>query len=127
MMFDNLVLNAQNVLFAGVTGSLIEVVDNPLMINVPDYMQVGYFEFDNSSTTRFSFNSSIYDFYLAYISGRIYSLASANSIGLEPADFVYDQTSGKYRVYMVTLGSVPVTQSDFPFTIVQEAISNVIE
>ena len=127
MTFDNLNLAAQNVQFAGITGALIECVDNVSLLSFPDYMQVGYFEFDNSSTTRFSFNSSIYDVYLAYISGRIYSLASANSIGLEPADFVYDQTSGKYRVYMVTLGSVPVTQSDFPFTIVQEAISNVIE
>ena len=127
MTFDNLNLAAQNVQFAGITGALIECVDNVSLLSFPNYMQVGYFEFDNSSTTRFSFNSSIYDFYLAYISGRIYSLASANSIGLEPADFVYDQTSGKYRVYMVTLGAVPVTQSDFPFTIVQEASGNVIE
>lgn len=49
MMFDNLVLNAQNVLFAGITGSLIEVVDNPLMINVPDYMQVGYISVPSST------------------------------------------------------------------------------
>ena len=127
MTFDNLNLAAQNVQFAGITGALIECVDNVSLLSFPNYMQVGYFEFDNSSTTRFSFNSSIYDVYLAYISGRIYSLASANSIGLEPADFVYDQTSGKYRVYMVTLGVVPVTQSDFPFTVVQEALGNVIE
>lgn len=126
MAFDNLNLAAQNVQFAGITGALIECVDNVSLLSFPNYMQVGYFEFDNSSTTRFSFNSSNYD-YLAYISGRIYSLASANSIGLEPADFVYDQTSGKYRVYMVTLGVVPVTQSDFPFTVVQEASGNVIE
>lgn len=126
MTFDNLNLAAQNVQFAGITGALIECVDNVSLLSFPNYMQVGYFEFDNSSTTRFSFNSSNYD-YLAYISGRIYSLASANSIGLEPADFVYDQTSGKYRVYMVTLGVVPVTQSDFPFTVVQEASGNVIE
>lgn len=51
MMFDNLVLNAQNVLFAGITGSLIEVVDNPLMINVPNYMQVGKFSFADSTAT----------------------------------------------------------------------------
>lgn len=55
MMFDNLILNAQNVLFAGITGSLIEVVDNPLMINVPDYMQVGYISVP-SSTNEISYS-----------------------------------------------------------------------
>lgn len=49
MMFDNINVAGQGVQFAGISGALIECVDNPVYLTVPDYMQVGYFNIPNSS------------------------------------------------------------------------------
>lgn len=127
MMFDNLNLAAQNVQFAGITGALIECVDNVSLLSFPNYMQVGYFSFANSSAANVSFSASSSE-YMAYISGRVYMMSLASAyVNLLPEDFIYDPTTNQYRVYMVTLGAVTVSDSNAPFTIVQEALGNVIE
>lgn len=127
MMFDNLNLAAQNVQFAGITGALIECVDNVSLLSFPNYMQVGYFSFANSSAENVSFSASSSE-YMAYISGRVYMMSLSSAyVNLLPEDFIYDPTTNEYRVYMVTLGAVTVSDSSAPFTIVQEALGNVIE
>lgn len=127
MTFDNLNLAAQNVQFAGITGALIECVDNVSLLSFPNYMQVGYFSFANSSAANVSFSASSSE-YMAYISGRVYMMSLASAyVNLLPEDFIYDPTTNEYRVYMVTLGAVTVSDSSAPFTIVQEALGNVIE
>ena len=125
MMFDNLNLAAQGVQFAGVTGALIECVDNPTLLNFPDYMQVGYFTFSNSSTASLTFSASAT--VSAYVSGNIFTLSSSTSVSLSASDFIYNESVNEYRVYMVTLGAVTVSDSSAPFTVVQEASGNVIE
>lgn len=125
MMFDNLNLAAQGVQFAGVTGALIECVDNPTLLNFPDYMQVGYFTFSNSSAASLTFSASAT--VSAYVSGNIFTLSSSTSVSLSAADFIYNESANEYRVYMVTLGAVTVSDSSAPFTVVQEASGNVIE
>ena len=127
MTFDNLSLAAQNVQFAGITGALIECVDNVSLLSFPNYMQVGYFSFANSSAANVSFSASSSE-YMAYISGRVYMMSLSSAyVNLLPEDFIYDPTTNEYRVYMVTLGAVNVTNSNAPFTVVQEALGNVIE
>ena len=127
MMFDNLNLAAQGVQFAGITGALIECVDNVSLLSFPNYMQVGYFSFTNSSAANVSFSASSSE-YMAYISGRVYMMSLSSAyVNLLPEDFIYDPTTNEYRVYMVTLGAVNVTNSNAPFTVVQEALGNVIE
>lgn len=126
MMFDNLNLAAQGVQFAGMSGALIECVDNVSLLDFPSYMQVGYFSFENSSATSVDFSASSTS-YLAYISGRVYQFATSVFVNLSPTDFIYDPTTNEYRVYMVTLGAVTISDSSAPFTIVQEASGNVIE
>ena len=88
MMFDNLNLAAQGVQFAGITGALIECVDNPTLLNFPAYMQVGKIPFANSTgislvvqfsiTQTISTEASVPDSIstLAYAAGKIYQIQS---------------------------------------------------
>ena len=124
MMFDNLNLAAQGVHFAGISGALIECVDNLTLLNFPDYMQVGKFIFSNSSTSTLSFTATAS---LAYVAGSVRTLTGATSIALSPQDFIYSPTANNYSVYMVTLGSVSVVSSNATFTIVKGATGNVIQ
>ena len=121
MTFDNLQMNAQGVLFAGITGALIELADNPSVIDTPDYMQVGRFTFENSSTTSLMFSATG----TAYIAGEIRELnGSMATITLSPSDFVYSEEDDAYYVYMISLGAMSVLPGSAAFTVVKEAVSN---
>lgn len=120
MMFDNLVINSQGVLFAGVTGSLIEVANDPLMLNVPDYMQVGTFTFANSQATSLTFTASG----TVYISGEIITLSGATTVTLSPEDFIYSETDECYYVYMFSQSGMQISNSSATYTIIKAVSSN---
>ena len=120
MMFDNLTMNAQGVLFAGINGSLIEAVDNPLVVKVPDYMQVGRFTMASSATESITFTATG----TAYIGGQVYTLNGATTINLSPSDFVWSESDNTYYVYMLSLAAMSVSNSSATFTVIQEASAN---
>lgn len=120
MVFDNLTMNAQGVLFAGLNGSLIEAVENPLMLDTPDYMQVGRFTLASSDTETLTFTATG----TAFIAGQVHTFNGASMVGLSPADFVYSETDDTYYVYMISLAAMSVTASSATFTVTKEASAN---
>lgn len=118
MIFDNLALAGENVLFAGLTGSLIEAAARLEILDFPAYMQVGYFTFSSSQVESLTFTASG----LAYIAGNIVTLSGENTITLPASAFTYSAENGVYFVFMATLGQVAVTNASAPFTVVQEAV-----
>lgn len=120
MVFDNLTMNAQGVLFAGVNGTLIEAVENPLMLDTPDYMQVGRFTLASSDTETLTFTATG----TAFIAGQVHTFNGASTVELSPADFVYSETDDTYYVYMISLAAMSVTASSATFTVTKEASAN---
>lgn len=120
MAFDNLQMNAQGVLFAGITGSLIELADNPSVIDTPDYMQVGRFTLADSVSESLTFTATG----TAYIAGEIRELSGEATISLSPSDFVYSESDDTYYIYMLSLSAMAVSASSAAFTVVKEAVSN---
>lgn len=120
MVFDNLTMNAQGVLFAGLNGSLIEAVENPLMLDTPDYMQVGRFTLASSATETLTFTATG----TAFIAGQVHTFNGASTVELSPADFVYSEDDDTYYVYMISLAAMAVTGSSATFTVTKEAISD---
>lgn len=120
MFFDNLTMNAQGVLFAGVSGTLIELAENPSVADVPDYMQVGRFAFTSSAAGTLTFTASG----TAFIAGAVQDFDGANSVALSPADFAYSEEDDAYYVYMISLAAMSVSASSATFTIVKEAETN---
>lgn len=120
MAFDNLQMNAQGVLFAGITGSLIELADNPSVIDTPDYMQVGRFTLADSVSESLTFTATG----TAYIAGEIRELSGETTISLSPSDFVYSESDDTYYIYMLSLSAMAVSASSAAFTVVKEAVSN---
>ena len=123
MMFDNLNIAAQGVQFAGVTGSLVEVIGDAQFINVPDYIQVGRFTYDNTYSAQslgFIAPAKI------WCAGQFEDGTAGGTIGISlmPSDYVYSQTNAKYYVYMFSLGAVTVSDASAPFSIVKEATEN---
>ena len=120
MVFDNLTMNAQGVLFAGLNGSLIEAVENPLMLDTPDYMQVGRFTLASSDTKTLTFTATG----TAFIAGKVQEFDGASTVELSPDDFVYSETDDTYYVYMISLAAMSVTASSATFTVTKEASAN---
>lgn len=120
MVFDNLTMNAQGVLFAGLNGSLIEAVENPLMLDTPDYMQVGRFTLASSDTETLTFTATG----TAFIAGKVQEFDGASTVELSPDDFVYSETDDTYYVYMISLAAMSVTASSATFTVTKEASAN---
>ena len=120
MVFDNLTMNAQGVLFAGVNGTLIEAVENPLMLDTPDYMQVGRFTLASSDTETLTFTATG----TAFIAGKVQEFNGASTVELSPDDFVYSETDDTYYVYMISLAAMSVTASSATFTVTKEASAN---
>lgn len=120
MFFDNLQMNAQGVLFAGITGSLIELAENPSVIDTPDYMQVGRFAFDNSNVEFLTFTATG----TAYIVGRVMNFNGVPTLKLSPSDFIFSEEDDTYYIYMVSLAAMEISSSSAPFTVVKEAVSD---
>lgn len=118
MIFENLNMNAQGVLFAGINGSLIEASDNPYVIDTPDYMQVGRFTFSDSDVETITFTATG----TAYIAGEVRQLNGATTINLLSSDFAYSESDDVYYVYMISLSAMQVSGSSITFTVIKEAI-----
>lgn len=124
VIFDNLSSNAQGVSFAGISGSVIEVVDNPLMLNVPDYFQVGRFEFTDSQEETLTFTITECT---AFIGGTVQKMNGAQTVSLTPDDFVYSPEDDKYYVYLITMtdaetpAATTVSGASATFTVIKEA------
>lgn len=119
-MFDNLTANPTGIAFAGISGTLIEIADNPAMIDVPAYMQVGRFTISDSLTGVITFNATG----KAYIAGKIRDLNGVTTITLSPSDFTYSESDDVYYIYMISLAAMSVTNSTATFTVVKEAEPN---
>lgn len=130
MTFDNLHTNPQGVTFAGISGSLIEVLDNPEIINVPDYFQIGYFTFSDSSPRTFIVQiTPAADMCYANIAGRSWKVTPATpsfavtiAVSVKAEDYIFDPDNDNYRLYVITSGEANVSgESGTTFTIVKEA------
>ncbi len=120
MTFDNMQINAQTILFAGIAGTLIEVVQNMLLLDVPDYMQVGRFALSSSATEELTFIATG----TAFIAGQVRDLDGSVTVQLSPSDFAYDEENDTYYVYMISLATMPVSEASATFTVVKEASQN---
>lgn len=118
MMLDGLMTNAQGATFAGISGSLLEVVENPLMLDFPEYVQVGRFAFADSQTETLTFTVTDCT---GYISGEVRDFSGAQAVTLSADDFWYSSADDTYYVYFVTLGAATVTNANATFSIIQEA------
>ena len=97
MLFENLQLSAEGVYFAGISGSLIEAADNPLLLDFPEYMQVNTISFNNSDVI-FSINFRILKTYpqgfdypntistLIYIAGQAQKIESLAAPDIQEND-----------------------------------------
>lgn len=123
MFFENLTLAAEGVAFAGITGALIEAAENPLLLDTPDYMQVGRFSFSSSQTSALTFTAtpSGDEPVRAFIAGSVTEMNGAQSITLSPSDFVYDAEDDVYYVYLITSAALAVTAASATFSIVRGA------
>lgn len=117
MMFDDLKTNAQGIIFAGFTVSLVETTYNPLLMSVPDYYQVVKFEFENV-TESVVFNV---EHCKAFIGGKALNIGGKVSVNLSESDFVYDEDNDCYYVYLVTDRAVNITESSVAY-VVEKAV-----
>lgn len=118
MAFDGLQSDGEGISFAAISGSLVELTDNPAFIDTPDYMQTGVFSFDNSQTETLTFTVPEC---IGFISGEVKSLSGDVTVNLDVNDFVYNPQTGGYAVYLITLGSVVVTNASATFTVIKAA------
>lgn len=92
----------------GLAVNLIESVDDPEVIDVPDSYQVAYVEFDDTyggetrpaNVRHRNGGPSLY----IHIGKKIYFIngSDSTSLRIEPDDYVYDEETGKYRLYFIT-------------------------
>lgn len=118
MMFDSLITDAQGITFAGITGSLVEMVDNPLFVGVPDYFQVGRFAFSTSDYKNMTFNITECT---GYICGQVRDMNDAQAVSLSEQDFVYDEESDQYYIYLITSTAATITNSTATFEVIKAA------
>ena len=118
MMFDSLITDAQGITFAGITGSLVEMVDNPLFVGVPEYFQVGRFAFNSSDYKNMTFNITECT---GYICGQVRDMNDAVAVSLSEQDFVYDEESDQYYIYLITSTAATVTNATATFEVIKAA------
>lgn len=118
MTFGKADTNLSGINFAGLTGSLVEVQDDPVLLNVPDGFQVGRFSFSASSAATLTFTVGSC---LGFIAGKAQALGGQESIALTPADFTYDPQTDDYYIYLVTDRAASVTGASASWAVVKEA------
>lgn len=103
MTLNTVQTSAQGIAIAGVSASLMEVVENVSAIGVPDNYEVGKFTFQNSDATSAFFTAEADC--LFYCAGETYSLTAGESIDipLDPSDYEYEEEDGVYYVYYILL------------------------
>lgn len=118
MIFDSLITDAQGITFAGITGTFIEMVDNPLFVGVPEYFQVGRFAFSTSDYKNMTFNITNCT---GYICGKVQDMSGAVAVALSEQDFIYDEATDKYFVYLITSTAATVTNATATFEVIKAA------
>lgn len=109
MTLNTVQVSAQGIAIAGASASLMEVVDNISAINLPEGLELNKFTFNNSDVATVQFNATENCYF--YCTGKTYSLEAGESIDipLSPANFEYDENSGEYFVYYITLNTGEVS------------------
>ena len=114
MTIDNTIANAQGVTVSGANIALCEVVENVQTLNFPSFFQVGRFRFSVSTAETVEFVlAENCDYYLGGIAAEGNGSITAE---LTPDDFVYEEETDAYYVYLVTDKKVEVT-STVPFEV----------
>lgn len=111
---DNIRTVAQGVTVSGATVALAEVVEHAEALNYPAGYQVGRFSFNDSTAQTITFTLSGECSY--YLGGTTGEGNGQVTVQLSPDDFVYDDTTDKYFVYLVTSTPVSVS-STIPFEV----------
>lgn len=103
MTLNTVQTSAQGIAIAGVSASLMEVVENVSALGVPDNYEMDKFTFQNSNATSVSFTAEADC--LFYCAGETYSLTAGESINipLDQSDYEYDEEDGVYYVYYILL------------------------
>lgn len=115
MTFDNVNTNAQGVTVSGITVAFLEVVEVTDALNYPAGYQAGIFRFSSSETPSITFTlPENCKFYIGGVTGQG---EGVQTITLTPDDFVLNEETGEYNVYLVTDKTVNVI-SDVPFEVV---------
>lgn len=107
----------QGVSIASFTFRIAELQDNIDLINIPNGFQIGYFVVESSTLESLTFTVS--ESCLAYIAGKVFEWTAGQSVtvSLEPDSIVYDETSDKYHVYLITNKPVNITGSGIDFEV----------
>ncbi len=118
MMNNTINTSAEGINIAGITVSLIEIMDFAVTVNVPEYFQVIRFEFDKSDITSLTFTlSEECNTFISGVGAQIRN--GAQTIALTNRSFEYDDAIKKYYVTLVTDRKVTVTDSSAQFTVLQ--------
>ncbi len=115
MTLNTVQTSAQGISIAGGSASLMEVVENPLAVNLPAGFQLGKFKVENSQVTSITF--AVSKACNAFIAGNALELAEGSqTVNVTPSDIVYEENNdGAYYVYLITDKAVTVTASSAPF------------
>lgn len=118
MTLNTVQASAQGIAIAGVSASLMEVVENTDAIGVPDGFQTGKFIFAGSDAATLTFTPSADC--MAYIAGKAMTLTGDEqvSVEIEPSVFEYDEENDNYSVVMITNVAVVVTNSSATYSVV---------
>ena len=125
MSYNTIQSSATGIAIAGLSASLMEIVSNTYLYNVPRGFQIARFKFTNSinsngSAVTLSFNLSAE--VNAYISGVGAAKMSGNqTVTLTDASFTYDEEEDAYFVDLVTETAVTITNASTQFSIIPEA------
>ena len=105
MTLNTVQTSAQGIAIAGVSASLMEVVENASAIGVPENYEVDKFKFENSNATSVDFTAEADC--LFYCAGETYSLSAGDSIEipLDQSDYEYDEEDGAYYVYYILMNT----------------------
>ena len=119
---------AQGVTIVGLSCAMVESVDDVEMLNFPDtFYQIGYFEFSAPvSVISLSFTELQHAPCWALIGRTLRTAAGYIDQQLTPDDFVYDEETGIYYLYIVTLGAATITKTmtEDELTIIQTVANN---
>lgn len=108
----------QGISIAGVTASLIEVVETSAALNVPESFQVGRFNIANSDEANVTFTPSADC--LAYIAGQALKLTGgqAQTVAVELSSMQYNGDKGVYEVYLITDRAVTISAASAQFEVI---------
>ena len=115
--------SAQGIAIAGISASLMEVVENTSAVSVPDGFQVGKFSFENSNVESLTFTPSVDC--KAFIAGETLSLigGTAVTITLKPSAFEYEENSNEFFIYIITDRGVAMSDTSSTFIVEKEAVN----